>query len=572
MGFDLKRAADMDDELAKVMVNNQTVLQQFGLKSVPDDALEGFLFDKETADILERAVKITETDESLKIFSEMVGSFTAWWKAWATASPGFHFRNHYSNNVTGILKHGADWMNPRGNFEAWAGTVSALSKKDAFKKLIAEGVDEGTAHAVLGKIYGGKTVEELAQYASRNGVIARHVMGFDAPTTLDDVLKKGDTFKRINPASKEFGVLQGSYALSQYVENTSRFHSFLLDYKKATKQGADPEAAMEWAKYEAKKWFIDYDDLSMFEKNVMKKLVPFYTWLRKNIANQIQGMFDFREMYSILPKAIKGSGDVGKEDMPEWMRDLGYVSLGEEDGKASMFWPNLPHMDVNKIPLKFEMSEGGIPIPKWGGDEILRDMVSNSHPLIKTAVELVGKKDVFYGEELDENLRAPRLMRVLAGKEGDARILTWLDGFLRTAGWERGLDPDVNEEGQLTLNPMVVKALENNVLMLKRIPQFFDLPEAVFPALQEVKNKLGAVGDYEKADQHLEEVFQILSFYAGIKMKALDVGKQKEYEAMDVMQTAGEQRQKDMKKLPGYSRRKQDYINQSLKRQKRMGL
>jgi hypothetical protein len=572
MGFNLKQAGEMNDELAKVMVNNATVLQQFGLKAVADDALEGYLFDKEMADILERAIKVTANDESLKIFSDAIGSFTAWWKAWATASPGFHFRNHYSNNVTGLLKHGVEWLNPKANFEAWAGTVAALSPKDAFKKLIAEGVDAPTANAILAKSYGGKTVEELSNYASRNGVIARHVMGFDAPATLDDVMKKGDSFKKINPLSKEFAPLQGSYQLSQYVENTSRFHSFLLDYKRAVKQGSNPETAMEYAKYEAKKWFIDYDDLSMFEKNVMKKVIPFYTWLRKNIANQIHGMFDFREMYSMLPKMIKGQGGVEKGDMPEWMRDAGFIDIGEEDSKATMFWPNLPHMDLNKIPIQFQMTEAGIPVPRWGGDEVLRDVISNSHPLIKTAVEMVGRRDVFYGEELDENLKAPRLTRFLAGKEGDARVLGWLDGFLRMAGWERGLDPDVNEDGQLTLNPIVVKALDNNVLFLKRIPQYFDLPEVVLPALEEAKNKVGSVGDYEKADQQIEEIFQILSFYAGIKMKQLDLGKQEGYESYDVLKSAEEARSQDLKRLPGYVKKKADYINRSMKRQKRLGL
>jgi len=898
MGFNLKQAAEMDDELAQIMVNNQTVLQQFGLQAIPDDALEGYLFDKETSEILGKAIKITASDETLRTAAQWIGSFTAWWKAWATASPGFHWRNHYSNNVTGILKHGAEWFNPRNNFEAWAGTIAGLERKNAFKKLVAEGVDEAMATGILSRIYGGKSLEELAAYATRKGVIARHVMGFDAPKTLEGVLKQGDAFKKINPMSKEFGLLQGSYALSMYVENTARFHSFMLDYKRALKQGSAPETAMEYASLQAKKWFLDYDDLSPFEQKVMKSIIPFYcvptdaeiltregwktntqlrkgedvlaydvktdtafwyplknvavfnydgilmsiknrtngeylftpnhkwpvfvaqnyatginrkivrgyelrsgyripltaaqtqwpqkcsisvreakiigwvltdgsikqktknfyqyviyqadhkfaeeirellngecseyvhpltrvrrfelngnlrkriqslitsktnnellitslskecaeamwdamykadgtivrerktrpgvmtdlffaakrstpngkavgdyfqilsimlnkvahmtkdgkgmyirknsvrrfikigkdnnalgtewykgeiwcpeidglcwmlrrngkhiwssnTWIRKNLANQIQGMFDFREMYSMIPKLSKGAPGVEKSEMPNWMRDLGYIPFEVEEGEAKMFWPNTPYMDVNKIPLKFEMSAGGIPVPKWGGDEILRDVVSNAHPLIKTAVEMVGRRDVFKDTPLDDNLASPRLMRILAGKDGDARILTWLDGFLRLAGWERGLDPDVNEEGQLTLNPLVVRALENNILFLKRIPQYFDLPEAVFPALQEVKNKAGAVGDYEKADEQLEEIFQILSFYLGVKMKTLDVEEQRQYEARDVLKTAEEERYKQMKRLPGYSKRKAEYIKRSIKRQKRLGL
>ena len=37
-----------------------------------------------------------------------------------------------------------------------------------------------------------------------------------------------------------------------------------------------------------KKHLFDYDNLSKFEKEFMRRGIPFYTWTRKNLALQLQ--------------------------------------------------------------------------------------------------------------------------------------------------------------------------------------------------------------------------------------------------------------------------------------------
>lgn len=572
MGFNLKQAAATagpNTPIQQIAGKSPKAIQQLGLEAIDDIALDGYLFDKDIVKYFVRAVEATRNDESIQLLEKLATSFTSWWKGWATASPGFHFRNHYSNNMTGFIKHGMSWFNAKDNFEAWAGVVGALSNKNALDDLIGAGIDEASAKMLLSKrLPGGLSNEELWRYARQHGVISLNVMGADAPKSMKEMVGKGKTAQMLDPTSRNFAALQAGYKVSTYVENVSRYHSFLLDYKQAVAQGASTETALEWAKLEAKKWFVDYGDLSPLEQKVLKNVIPFYTWIRKNIANQIQGMMEFKNMYTMYPKMFKAPQGLEGTEMPEWMVQAGYIPMGEEDGQVTTFWPNLAIQDVNKLPLKFVMTEAGIPVPKWAPEEALHDIASNAHPLLKTYTELVGKRDVWTGRELDENLPAPRMLRMAANSP---KLLEWLDGFFKAVGFDRGIDPDIDEDGRLTINPLVAKALENNILFLKRIPQYWDMPEVIFPALERIKHDVKSVGDYEKADQQIDEIFSILSFYAGVKYKKFDVEKEKQYEALGVMREAEKERTRDRKKMPGYQTRKSNTLKQNLIRARKTG-
>ena len=54
-------------------------------------------------------------------------------------------------------------------------------------------------------------------------------------------------------------------------------------FNRALKEGATPEVARDMVN----KYHFDYNDMTSFEKNVMKRLVPFYTYQRKNLPLQL---------------------------------------------------------------------------------------------------------------------------------------------------------------------------------------------------------------------------------------------------------------------------------------------
>ena len=53
------------------------------------------------------------------------------------------------------------------------------------------------------------------------------------------------------------------------------------------------------------KLLFDYSDVTKFETQVMKRIFPFYTWLRKNIPLQLELLAEKPQRYARLNRIIK---------------------------------------------------------------------------------------------------------------------------------------------------------------------------------------------------------------------------------------------------------------------------
>src|SRR5690606_26277486 len=84
--------------------------------------------------------------------------------------------------------------------------------------------------------------------------------------------------------------------LGRYVENASRV-ALWLD---GVGRGLDElEAARRTFRY-----LFDFQDLTPFERNVLRRVVPFYSWLRKNIPLQIASFVQQPEKYLKTARAF----------------------------------------------------------------------------------------------------------------------------------------------------------------------------------------------------------------------------------------------------------------------------
>lgn len=560
-------------DLLKALSRDGTAIQQLGLRTIDDPALRGYLFDNDVARVIERAISITQHDESIKGIAGWIRSFNNMWKGWATLSPGFHARNEISNNITGFLNHGVRWFNPQNAYESTIATVVGLYGEEyAIKYFAKAGIKPIQIQKVLNKRYGQKTVRELADYATRKGVVTRATMGFDLPDTIESFLKPKFSTKKLNVFSQEFAGLDASRAVGSLIESQSKMTNFLLDYKDVVKFNQS-DAALEWAKNNTKKWFLDYSDLSQFEQKVMKNIMPFYSWIRKNTANQIRGLVELTPMYSTLAKEIDllyNKDGIEKEELPDYMRELGYMPSFElDEGRMAMFWPNIPLYDINKLPFKFEFNEKGIPIPvPQGPGQVIKEIAASASPMLKTLVEIIPEEGwhTFYQTPLGKRREAPGLTQVF--KE-NGPVLTFIDGLMRSFGVENGLNVDTDEKGNLLIDAKTAQILENNLPQLKRIPEFFDAPELLIPLLRELENKIS--GKEDEYDM-IEQLFKVLSFNLGIKFKAFDVEQYKRMEAEDILRAAEEARAEDRRDLPQAQQRRTQYITNRLAKQRRMGL
>jgi hypothetical protein len=362
----------------------------------------------------------------------------------------------------------------------------------------------------------------------------------DSPFTLKELvdwMKQNGTVGSMTQVSKE-GVTQKLFkpvrAINDFAENQAKIQSFLTDYSQMAKGTtlsenvaenlATHKQYLEFADKETKKWFIDYGDLTPFEQKIMKRIIPFYSWVRHNLANQLTGIVTLPETYSLIPK-VRGAltddeGQFNPALLPDYMKNVGYYPVGRtSQGTNIMRWANIALEDVNKIPVTFE---NGNPLrPQFTGGEILTDVFSNAHPILKTFVEQITGKDTFHRRDIRQYEIASPVFQYL---NNAGPVIQFLDGAMRTVGFNNGLGMKiVNKPGggkEMVMNGKVQRFLDTNVPALRTLDLLISAPEAVAeqfnPAIENWIEKTTGKKDYYTG---LEELFQVVSRVGGWKFK-----------------------------------------------------
>lgn len=543
---------DFDDpELAAYAGIPSQYIQEFGLKKIDHKALQDIWFDKDVADVFERAVRATDPKEINK-YAQMFRDYTSWWRGIVTTTTGFHIRNNLSNQVAGFLNYGPQWFSPRRQMESLVGAAYAIGKTpQAFFKQI--GVSDGLAKQLLNKKIHGKTIQELADYARTRGVISEFIQAGSGEELAESAAGK----MTWNPMKRNFAPVELSHRAGTYVESTPRFQSFLTEFER----GGGTDTALEQAVWRAKGIFLDYTDLTDFERNVMKNIIPFYTWLRKNLANQVRWLWQYPEQFSIFPKLHDAAHiDDPNYDpalIPEWMQSLAMIPTAQtEGGTYKMLNPNVLYQDINKIPLMFS-EERLIPQIQFG--ELKDDILAATHPMIKTLMEVVIPQkgyDVWRKQDLGDTRKAPYLLRFLSHRP---EVLGVVDGFLQALGHEKGLQVNFDNEGRMYIDAKIAKTLENNLPILDWLAYAMYIPNYLIPGLEETLQETLGVNDNWDEEDSLEFSFQLLSKYGGVKFKETDLDEYKRNLAVDIYNRAREKKSLAERYTPEAVQRRADY-------------
>jgi len=164
-------------------------------------------------------------------------------------------------------------------------------------------------------------------------------------------------------------------------ENMGRFTHFLFRVEGQGMSWADAAKEVRVAHF-------DYEDLTEVEQRLFKKIIPFYTWSRKNIPYQLQQMASRPGKYSAFPKIafeMEAANEGGMKDiMPDWLvENMAFAFKG-----GSYFVPQFGVSDLIKLsdPTK------------------ITDMIS---PAFKIPMELMTGTSAFTGQKIDQGRKAP---------------------------------------------------------------------------------------------------------------------------------------------------------------------
>lgn len=132
---------------------------------------------------------------------------------------------------------------------------------------------------------------------------------------------------------------------------------------------------------------FDPSNLSDMEKNVFKKVVPFYTFTKKNLAFQIDNLSKNATKYNRVLKSINSAwGSEDDENIADYYKTGLAIPLGRnEDGTTTVFNANLPLSDLLE----------------WTTDPGTR-LTSSVSPIIRAPFEMATNQEMFTGQPISE--------------------------------------------------------------------------------------------------------------------------------------------------------------------------
>ena len=373
--------------------------------------LKGFKFHPAIARQLEGFSKAMISDKATNQLLQTFDKVQNFWKASVTTMfPAFHGRNAISNVFLNYLDIGLNAINPSRHMMA----MSLLEKNKQAEKLtrLAYGTGKGaeTAKKELSELLSQKiltdrfgnsyTFGELRNLIKNNKVAFSGLytglmdIGMDigegverklGATALKPAEKAVSVAKQAIPVTNEFVGFKAGKAVGSFVEEEARLVNFISNLRKT----GDPLLAAQ----RTNQFLFDYNNLSPFEKSFMKRLIPFYTFTRKNLELQASTLLTAPGRIGAEVKTLTTIGDIlggeklseeDKEKLPDWIKQ-GIGFLAEKKGETVTIFGSLQ--------TPFEQ-----PFMALQPNQLLGSI----SPILRVPLEQASGYNFFYGKPLSE--------------------------------------------------------------------------------------------------------------------------------------------------------------------------
>jgi|GEM_PF-5393636 len=410
----------IDDLTPKEYENWQKII---GGDGTPIEELTGYAMPMEYAEVMARQFQFAMLDKPTKALMNAWDKTMHLMKGYMTvANVGFHMRNFYSNFWHLYLKDGM--------------MAFDLGKHTDADQLITSGSRDGlvTLSGIQFK------ASDLAELAKDTNVFNT---GFIRSDGAEHFFQKIEWLQqprwrrvtsRVNPFSRENILLKGGDLIGGYIENHARLVGFLNEMEKVVATTGAKSIEDLRTKFmsnvmdagdKTKHFMIDYSDLSSFERNVNRRGIPFYSWLRKNSELEIEQLFKQPKKFSMIPKlknyveSMSEDKEVESEYLYDYLEKMFAVRLsGGDDDESFYYGMDMPFQDLSMWgkPL-LALAEGDM----GRMDDFWKDLASAGNPMIKTPLEQLFRKELFFDRDIrvDDKVLAPPWMQMLnLGEKG----------------------------------------------------------------------------------------------------------------------------------------------------------
>lgn len=333
---------EFNDAVEKMLTKQgRVVAENFNMPS--------YSVNKNINEILSNINKIND-GKTVRELSRFLGTYTGFFKAYATLSPGFHVRNSISNTFQ-LFAAGADVKNMNAGLKLWrslgehvrnGGTLETWLASDSVPEALK--VHARVAGEVTLGLGGGKTDDAFAEF----------IQG--GTNALSD--------NRFTRTSRRVG---------QRVEGSARF---MLAFDSSVK-GMDFTESFN----RTRRFLIDYNDPTILDETI-RNVIPFWTWMSRNVPLQIITQWTNPKPYVIYQRFVNNFRVEDDEQLPEFLRRQNPIKVGNN----TYLTPDLPFMSTERT-----VEDLGNP----------RRLASMLNPGVRVPMELLGGQQFFTGREFD---------------------------------------------------------------------------------------------------------------------------------------------------------------------------
>ena len=331
-------------------------------------------YDGDAVDKVNKMSKMQQAELQPKLLT-LYDKFLKSWKAANTlVAPSFHVQNAASNAFQSFLSIRGDALNPKSIKLA----KNILSTNDPYQTV-----------KISGKKY---TYQKLNRLAKKYGVIdenfAAYDFGKDKPTRWELGQRNADLQKLSDVKWKDSpiwdSVLQTSTVIGSNIESIQRMNLWIGRLKK----GDDFEEATR----KVDQFLFDYSDLTDFEQNIMKRVIPFYTFMRKNIPMELEAMLNTPSIFRNINYGIDEIQNMDENTVPEnkrneWRQDyieIPYSRNLTDTSENIGINPQFPYQQLDRLDVD--------------------KLIGSTSPLIKMPLEAYTGSYAYTGMDIDSPL------------------------------------------------------------------------------------------------------------------------------------------------------------------------
>lgn len=313
----------------------------------------------------------------------------------------------------------------------------------------------------------------------------------DLPDYMIDFITKGKANKKITAKDIALYLPKLNLKTGAFMDNVSRVTVMLKavdDPSYLARLGIDGVNDAEKLRKVISKVMFDPSMLTDFERNVMRRVVPFYTYAKNNLVFQIDNLSKNANRYrktlkgmENLQKAATGGND---ENMEEYLKNNLYIPIPalDENGNYTMLRAQLPFGQL------IEMT-----------DDPIQQLVNMSGPASKGLYEFGTGIDSFTGRPIEsfEGEKSAQLPFLTKKQQKLISDLTGLDVPLKNA-YRLLTDPLSTVTMQRNIDTDKLARQYDEINELKTMMKQYQQEGYEFSTMNELKraNKNGVVGKY----------------------------------------------------------------------------